>query len=63
MTSQLDHLRDQAVSAYGSFKAIETAATSFRQEAERSLANVAQASMDDFAALSFLKMRKASLSQ
>lgn len=59
LKARLDELRDQAVDAYGTFRAIETAADGYRQDAERLLANAEQAGIDDFAAMSFIKARRA----
>ncbi|MFK4873475.1 MULTISPECIES: hypothetical protein [unclassified Novosphingobium] len=59
LKAKLDELRDQAVDAYGTFRAIETAADGFRQDAQRVIANAEQAGIDDFAAMSFIKARRA----
>lgn len=58
LKARLDELRDMAVDAYGTFRAIETAANGYRQDAERVIANAEQAGIDDFAALSFIKARR-----
>lgn len=59
LKARLDELRDMAVDAYGTFRAIETAADGYRQDAERVIANAEQAGIDDFAAMSFIKARRA----
>ena len=59
LKARLDELRDMAVDAYGTFRAIETAASGYRQDAERVIANAEQAGIDDFAAMSFIKARRA----
>ncbi len=59
LKARLDELRDKAVDAYGTFRAIETAADGYRQDAARVIANAEQAGIDDFAAMSFIKARRA----
>lgn len=56
--AQLSRLRSKAAAAYGSFKAIETAADGFRASAERDAANAEQAQADDRAAAAFLRLRR-----
>ena len=55
----LARLRSKAAAAYGSFKAIETAADGFKTSAERAIANAEQAQIDDRAASAFTRMRYA----
>ncbi|KPH62805.1 hypothetical protein ACLIMP_00360 [Novosphingobium aerophilum] len=58
LKARLEQLRDMAVDAYGTFRAIETAADGYRQDAERVIANAEQAGIDDFSAISFIKARR-----
>ncbi|AGH49076.1 MULTISPECIES: hypothetical protein [Sphingomonadales] len=51
--AQLGRLRNKAMAAYSSFKAIESAADSFRTEAERARENAEQAQLDDRSATAF----------
>ncbi|RJF85739.1 hypothetical protein [Sphingomonas cavernae] len=57
--ARLAQLRNRAVSAYGAFKATESAADGFREDAERTRANAEQAGIDDFTATSFVQGRQA----
>ena len=54
---RLDSLRDQAAAAYGSLRAIESAADTYRQDESRAAANAEQARVDDFASAAFLRAR------
>lgn len=56
--ARLAHLRDQAREAYGTFRAIESAAERFRADAEREAEAAEQAAIDDIAAARFLRARK-----
>jgi hypothetical protein len=58
ISARLGQLRSKAVAAYGAFRAVETAADGFRDEAVRASANAEQAGMDDFAAVSFINARR-----
>lgn len=62
LSRKLEALRAEAVEAFGTFRTIESAADSFRQEAERVQANAEQAGIDDLAAVAFLKARRAARS-
>ncbi|WOK37749.1 hypothetical protein [Sphingomonas sp. C3-2] len=53
--TRLGQLRTEAVAAYGALRAIETAADSFRAEAESELARAEQTRSDDFAATAFVR--------
>lgn len=55
--ARLGQLRSRAVAAYSSFKAIESAAQSFREEAERTLDKAEQARIDDASAASLGRNR------
>ncbi|MCJ8157723.1 hypothetical protein [Sphingomonas sp. LaA6.9] len=57
--ARLAQLRNRAVSAYSAFKAIESAAVDYREDAEREHANAEQAGIDDFSAARFVKERHA----
>ncbi|WP_448661403.1 hypothetical protein ACG3SL_12170 [Sphingomonas sp. CJ20] len=57
--ARLRRLRDQAVEAYGTMRAIETAADRHRAEEERIAAGAEQAAADDLAASRFLRARAA----
>lgn len=57
--AQLGLLRGKAIAAYGSMKTIETAADTYRDEAERVDANAEQSRIDDFSATVFLQGRLA----
>lgn len=59
LSARLDAMRSEAVEAFGTFRTIENAADTFRQEAERVQANAEQAGIDDLAAAAFIKARKA----
>ena len=54
---RLDRLRDQAAAAYGSLRAIETAADGFREEEARAADNAEQSRLDDFSSAAFLRAR------
>ncbi|WP_237709189.1 hypothetical protein [Sphingomonas elodea] len=56
--ARLVALREQAREAYGTFRAIESAAERFRTEAEREAEAAEQAAIDDIAAARFLRERK-----
>ena len=53
--ASLAALRDTAAEAYGALRAIETAATEYRHEAARAIANAEQGMLDDMAATSLLQ--------
>ncbi|MBT0670564.1 hypothetical protein HT136_19535 [Novosphingobium profundi] len=59
----LDSLREEAVEALGSLRAIEGAATEFRTEAEREIARGEQGEADDRAALDFMTARRQSIAR
>ena len=54
--AQLVRLRSKAAAAYGSFRAIESAADGFRTLAERAIANAEQAQIDDRAAAALTRV-------
>lgn len=56
--ARLLQLREQAREAYGTCRAIETAAERFRADAEREAEAAEQAAIDDIAATRFLRTRK-----
>jgi hypothetical protein len=56
--ARLLNLREQAREAYGTFRAIESAAERFRADAEREAEAAEQAAIDDIAAARFLRARK-----
>ncbi len=55
---RLLQLQEQAREAYGTLRAIESAAERFRAEAEREAEAAEQAAIDDIAAVRFLRERK-----
>jgi hypothetical protein len=56
--ARLGRLREQAVEAYGTMRAIEGAAERYETEAERVAALAEQGAIDDLAAARFLKARR-----
>lgn len=56
--ARLGRLREQAVDAYGTMRAIEGAAERFETEAERVAALAEQGQIDDLAAARFLKAQR-----
>lgn len=56
--ARLNQLRDQAIEAYGTMRAIESAATRYRDEAERAADVAEQSAIDDIAAVRFLNARR-----
>lgn len=56
---QLDRLRGQAATAYGSLSAMETAADRHREDETRLVESAEQSRIDDFAAIGFLRARRA----
>lgn len=56
--ARLGQLRDQAIEAYGTMRAIEGAAERYRDEAERTAALAEQGAIDDLAAARFLQARR-----
>lgn len=56
---QLDRLRGQAATAYGSLSAIEAAADRHRIDQVRVAQSAEQSRIDDFAAIGFLRARRA----
>lgn len=61
----VDRLRDQAAAAYGSLRAMESAADEYRHEAGRAAAAAEQAGIDDLAGAAFIRaaaQRKRTLS-
>lgn len=56
--ARLLNLRELAREAYGTFRAIESAAERFRADAEREAEAAEQAAIDDIAAARFLRERK-----
>jgi hypothetical protein len=54
---RIDGLRDAAVAAYGSLRAIETAADGFRSDRDRAAAAAEQAGIDDLSGAAFLAAR------
>lgn len=56
---QLDRLRVQAANAYGSLSAMETAADRHRADQIRTAESAEQSRIDDFAAIGFLRARRA----
>lgn len=56
--ARLLQLREQAREAYGTLRAIESAAERFRADAEREAEAAEQAAIDDIAAARFLRERK-----
>lgn len=54
----LDKLRGETVETLGSLRAIESAVANYRTEVEREIARGEQATMDDTAAISFIKSRR-----
>lgn len=52
-SSELDTLRRSAVESYGSLRALEGAADTYCEEADRDASNAEQASVDDFAGARF----------
>jgi hypothetical protein len=56
--TRLSQLREQAVEAYGTMRAIEGAADRFKDEAERQLALAEQGRIDDLAAARFIAARR-----
>ena len=55
---RLGHLREQAVEAYGTMRAIEGAADRFNDEAERVIALAERGAIDDLAAARFLAAKR-----
>lgn len=53
--ARLTQLRAKALTAYGSFKAIESAADGFRGEAVRTQANAEQGHLDDLSTATFVR--------
>jgi hypothetical protein len=56
--ARLGQLRAQAVEAYGTMRAIESAAERHRDEAESAVAAAEQAGIDDIAAAGFMRARQ-----
>lgn len=56
---QLDRLRQEATTAFGSFRTIEMAAEGFRDDAQRRLDTAEQSELDDSSAAALMGARKA----
>ena len=57
--ARLERLRDKAAAAYGSLRAIESAADDYRSEEARAAASAEQARIDDFSGAAYLRARRA----
>lgn len=57
--ARLDRLRDEAIDVFGSKRAMETAAESFRQVEEQAAATAEQALADDISTAAMLRARRA----
>ena len=58
-SARLDRLRDEATDAYGSKRAMETAAESFRAAETQAMASAEQAMIDDISSAALLRTRRA----